>query len=207
MFRRLCPIIVTLFVLIPLSCAHLEREYVSITYTENNDVTGNTAIPTSITVNDFVDGREEKGRVGRDYSRGLDILAKEPVIIGVPEVVGKVLEKKGYDVIRISVEGDPESYAQKFTQRFHLAGKIEDLFVRVKREGVLATFTTRGRIYFTLSNGEGTVVWAGRMRGETTVSSPFASRKGIEESLNGCIRIISDELASDEKFAHVLSSR
>ncbi len=162
-------------------------------------------VPVTVTVNDFSDDREDRGRIGADYTTGVDIVTEEPVGITIPQVVMKVLERKGYGGMRISVEGTPSDYASRFLADFHLAGRIEDLFVSVKREGVLATFSSRTRIYFTLSNKEGRIIWSGRMRGKTSVSSPFSTEKGIEEALNSSIRLVADELASDEKFVHAIS--
>ncbi len=198
-------LVAALFLVI--SCAHVDKKLVSIQYMEGKGKKEVLPVPATVTVNDFTDAREDRGRIGADYTTGVDIVTDEPVGISIPQVVLKVLEEKGYGVMRISVKGSPEVYASRFLADFHLAGKIEDLFVSVKREGVLATFSSRVRIYFTLSNKEGRIIWSGRMRGKTSVSSPFSSEKGIEEALNSSIRLVADELASDEKFVHAMSER
>lgn len=193
--------------LLLLSCSQVRTRYVSIEYSPVAGQERGEKKFAKITVKDFTDGREDTAIVGIDYKTGADILSIEPVGIGVSQVIGRILEEKGFDVVRINRKESPAGYGSDYDADYHLTGVIEDLAVKVKKPGLLASFASTGRIHFSLYDREGKVVWAGRMRAESTSSSPFVTEKAIEKSINECVRLLGEALASDDKFTGIVAKR
>jgi hypothetical protein len=131
----------------------------------------------------------------------------EPVVIAVPEVVGKILEKRGFEVLRISSQKSPSQYSPQYDAEYHLTGVIEELAITVKGKGLLENYESRGRVHYSLHDREGTVIWAGRMRADSSQSSPFVTRKGIENSISECVKLLGEALVNDEKFIEVTVKR
>lgn len=204
--RRLMLAVAGLIIL--LSCSTARTRYVSIRHLA--EVSGEQAGDSfpKITVNDFVDKREDTEIIGIDYTRAADIVAVEPVVIAVPEVVGKILEKRGFEVLRISSQKSPSQYSLQYDAEYHLTGVIEELVITVKDKGpLLENYESRGRVHYSLHDREGTVIWAGRMRADSSQSSPFVTRKGIENSISECVKLLGEALVNDEKFIEITVKR
>jgi hypothetical protein len=207
-FRRRAMLAVAGLIIL-LSCSTARTRYVSIRHLA--EVSGEQAGDSfpKITVNDFVDNREDTERIGIDYTRASDIVSVEPVVIAVPEVVGKILEKRGFEVLRISSKKRPSQYSPQYDAEYHLTGVIEELVITVKGKGLLENYESRGRVHYSLHDREGTVIWAGRMRADSSQSSPFvtSTRKGIENSISECVKLLGEALVNDEKFIAVTVKR
>lgn len=195
------------FMLILISCSHVRTRYVTIQHSAAAGQKEGEHQFAKLTVNDFTDKRDDTKIVGIDYTRAADILSIEPVGISVSQVIGSMLQEKGFEVVRISRQESPAGYGSEYEAKYHLTGVIEELTVTVKKKGLLKTFDSSGRIHFSLYNGEGKVVWGGRMRAESSTSSPFVTEKAIEKSINECVRLLGEALATDGKFIEITAKR
>lgn len=203
--RKLAGMIVCLLVLV--TCSPVRTRYVSIRYDAPGPGQASDAGSPKITVNDFTDAREDREIIGIDYTKASDIRAIEPVGIGVSQAIGNIMQERGFSVLKISERKDPSDYASRYKATYHLTGVIEELGVTVKGKGLLNTFQSRCRIHFSLHNREGKVIWAGRMLSDSSRSSPFVTKKAIENSVNECVKFIGEALINDDKFREITGGR
>ncbi|NIO15840.1 MAG: hypothetical protein GTN70_02385 [Deltaproteobacteria bacterium] len=189
------------------SCSQTRARYVAIQYGALGRQQKAEGTYARLTVNDFSDVREDRDGVGVDYTNAADIFPTEPVGTSVSQVIGSILQEKGFEVIRISRQDSPEGYSAEYEAEYHLTGAIEELTITVKGKGLLVHFDSRGVIQFSLFNGVGKMVWSGKMQAELSTSSPFVTEKAIEKSINECVMLLGEALAKDEKFLAVTATR
>ncbi|RMG56973.1 MAG: hypothetical protein D6713_10560 [Deltaproteobacteria bacterium] len=157
-----------------------------------------------VTVQDFRDLREDRERIGVDYTSAADIKLSAPLSVAVTDIVTSAMKEAGIFPIIVKETGKVSDYKDEYPADFHLQGDVEELFVSVKRKGLLAAISCRGRLFFSLYDREGNLLWNGRFSSETTVSSPFSSEKGVEEALSDTLSDIVRAFLSDPAVGQVL---
>jgi len=201
------PLFLALVASVVISCAPARERFVTIRYSPTAKGKQPVVEDVRITVNDFLDVREDRDRAGVDYTTAADIRLKEPVSVAVTQMVVEALKERGFSPITIKEKRDVADYVSEYEADYHLQGEVEELFVTVKRSGLLADFTARGRIFFRLFDKNGELLWSGRFSSEREVSAPFVSEKAIEEALSDCVSDIVSGFLEDEAVMRAMRKK